>query len=141
MPLSHLRAGLSAPSSLLGLLEVSPIGFQSQMFWGLICLVLWLWCLMWGVNPLLLREKLRICEILLIVGHHAVGGVLSRPFLLPISVWPFYPLLCRNCSASFQTFFRENVSTSSWASGVSVGGGEFRIFLHHHVELPPQFYF
>ena len=66
---------------------------------------------------------------------------LSRPFLLSISVWPFYPLLCRNCSASFQAFFRGNGSTSSWGFGVSVGGGEFRIFLHHHVELPPQFYF
>ena len=76
-----------------------------------------------------------------IVGHHAVGGVFVETFSLPTSVWPLYPLLCRNCSASFQTFFRGNGSTSSWAFGVSVGGGEFRIFLHHHVELPLQFYF
>lgn len=38
---------------------------------------------MWGVNPLLLREKLRICEIPLTVGHHAVGGVFVETFSPP----------------------------------------------------------
>ena len=53
-------------------------GASSLWYWSQ-----WLRCLMWGVNPLLLREKLRICEILLTVGHHAVGGVFVETFSPP----------------------------------------------------------
>ena len=45
-------------------MDLSPIGFQSQMLQGLPLQVqvLKLWCLMWGMNPSFLREKLHVCE-------------------------------------------------------------------------------
>lgn len=50
--------------------------------------------------------------------------------LLPISMWPFYPLLWKSYFASFQVFSRENCSIGSGSFGVFVGGCELRdIFL------------
>lgn len=51
-------------------------------------------CLTWGINPLLLRKKLCICEIPSNCGL-SHQGLLARPCLclLFFSMWPFYPLL------------------------------------------------
>ena len=44
----------------------------------------------------------------------------------------------RSHSASFQVFFTINWSMCSCRFGVSVGRGEFRILLHHHLEPNPS---
>lgn len=46
--------------------------------------------------------------------------------------------MCRSCSASFQTFFWGNCSTCGCRSGMSVGGGEFRVLVNCRLEPPPQ---
>lgn len=59
---------------------------------------------------------------------------------LPCLLWCGLILICplgRSCSASFQVILRGNYSSCSYRSGVSVGGGEFRIFLHCQFEPPP----
>lgn len=52
-------------------------------------------------------------------------------------MWPIYCLLWRNCSASFQGFFRVNCSIHSCRSNVSMGGSEFRIFLCRYLGHTP----
>lgn len=63
------------------LLDVSPVGFQSQAFWELVslpCRSQVLGWLMWSTNPLLLRKEAQFCLFvfgsLLIVGGCARGG-------------------------------------------------------------------
>lgn len=65
------------------------------------------------------------------------GKTTSLPLLI-ILVWPFYPLLWRSCSDSFQVFFIENCSVYSYRFGMPMGRGKFSIFLCCHLELPPQ---
>lgn len=92
---------------------------------------------MWGTNPSVLRRSSLFVWSFPTVCHHARGGVYGKitslPFL-PISVWPFDPLLWQNCSANFQVFYRENYFICSDRFIVSVGGGELKMFLCHHLE-------
>ena len=64
----------------------------------------------------------------------------SSLFSLPILMLSFSPLLWRFWSSSFHVPFRRNYSICSCWFVVSVGGGEFGIFLHHHLE-PSLSYF
>ena len=101
----------------------------------------------WGVQdgsqtPLILSEMLQPMRSLSIVCHYARGGMgfPARPnlSLLPIS-WcgPFIPCCRGNCSASFWFFLSRNYFICGCRSGMSVGGGEFRIFLCYHLGPPP----
>lgn len=56
----------------------------------------------------------------------------------PISMWPFYLLFWRSCSAGFQVFFRGSYIICSYRFVVSMGGSKLTIFLCHHLELPPS---
>lgn len=88
----------------------TPLVFKAQHFWGS---SLWgrshgMTFLMWSINPLLLGEKLHICEILPNRGGHCTGyGVFGEtlflPFL-PVWIWSFSSLFWWHCSASFQIF-------------------------------------
>lgn len=120
---------ISVPYSLLGLLDISLVRFQCQTFWGLIsqCRFQGFGCLMKGMNPSLIREKLCICEI-----PHDCGSLqwvwdfwqdhISASLVL---IWPFYPLLWRSFLACFNVLFRGNYSCRF---DVSMGGGTFSIF-------------
>lgn len=82
---------------------------------------------MYHPNPLLLREKLRVCGFLLVVWHCARGGVygesVSQPFLL-VSMWEFSQcLLCRSHSTSFWISFRGNCSIYSCTFSTSMEEG------------------
>lgn len=66
----------------------------------------------------------------------SLGEIVSLP-LLPISVLSFKPLVWRPCSSSFQVFFQGNYSICSCKFMVFVGGGEFRVFLGHHLKSSP----
>lgn len=133
-------------------LNIITVGFESQTFWvlSLQCRTQ-VRCIIWGINPLLLRKKLPLYFVWLLLfflrclpptpteGCLSRGGVLmsmSLP-LLPISLWNFYPLLW-NCSASSQVLFRGNFSICSCTSVVSMGKGEIMILLYCHFELPVQ---
>lgn len=75
---------------------------------------------------------------LLMVGHCTTVQVFGETEflpLLPISVRLFYPLLWSSSSASTQVLFRVNYLIYSYRFVISIGGGELRIFLHHHLEL------
>lgn len=54
---------------------------SNQMFWGFVSqvLVLKVECLMWGISPLLLLEKLQIVGLFL--GGWVYGEIVSQPFL------------------------------------------------------------
>lgn len=69
---------------------------------------------------------------LLLVGRYSTGRgpveTASLP-LLPYSMWPFYCLLWKSCSAGPLIIFRENYSTGSCNFGVSLGIGETCVFL------------
>lgn len=137
-----IKTRISVFYSPLGLLDVSPIGFQSWLFWAssLQCNFqeLELGCLMWGLNPLFLRNTFLFVRSLPLVGYHARGKFFffcknTSLTLLSVSIWPFYPVVWRSCSTSFQAFFRENWSICSYRIGVYMGGSEFRVFLHPHL--------
>lgn len=66
----------------------------------------------------------------------SLGETVSLP-LRPISVLSFKPLVWRPCSSSFQVFFQGNYSICSCKFMVFVGGGEFRVFLGHHLKSSP----
>ena len=78
-------------------------------------------------------------------GFHTKSVVLERPhlcliYLLDVGLLSFF--LGRSCSASILLCFRGNCSLCSWGFGVSMGAGEFRLFLHCHLETHlAQFYF
>lgn len=70
----------------LGPLDVSPVAFLSQTFWGLVSSVQLpgLGCLMCGTNPSLLQEK------------HLPGEIPPYSVLMHqgwVLMWSFYPLL------------------------------------------------
>lgn len=65
-----------------------------------------------------------------------MNEILESLPLPPISIWPFYLLLWRCYSSSFQDFFRENYATCLCRIIMAVGGGEFKTFLPCHLEQP-----
>lgn len=92
---------------------------------------------MWVLNPSLLREKLRVGAFLLIVWHCAGVGVYGERCFSLSCVFQYgyflIPLMFRSHSPSFQISFKVNCSICSWTFGVSVGGGQLRIFFCHHL--------
>lgn len=100
---------------------------------------------MWGTNPLLLWEKnwageIPPCYVPLGWGWGFFAKTVSLP-LLHLSMWFFCSELWRSCSPSFQVFFRGKWSICNCSFGVSLGGGEFRIFLHCHLGSLPHMIF
>ena len=61
-------------------------------------------------------------------------SIVTVPCLSCHSVRSLHPLLCRSCSISSQFFFRRNCSPCRYRFSVSMGGSEFRILLHCHLE-------
>lgn len=118
---------------------MSLIVFQSQVFWRLYLHSrsqgLAPWCGIWTTWSSGRRFTF-VRSLLMIVGCHMGAGVamfgetVSLP-LLPTSMCPFYHLLWRSCSASFQVFFRGNCFICICRFGVFMGRGEFRFFVYH----------
>lgn len=96
----------------------------------------------WGTKLLLFKKKIHLYTYYFLCfseGHCSRGGAFNERVSLPllqISTKPFSPLRWR-CSASFQVLIRGNCSFSSCIFVVSVEG-EFRVYLCHHLELPPH---
>lgn len=76
----RVREKLQFPTALWVSWSWAPFCLPKQMFLGLISplQVPRATCLMWGTNPLLIREKPRCKSSLLTVAHHALGGVSAR---------------------------------------------------------------
>ena len=97
----------------------------------------------WGSDLSLLGEIFRVVNSLQIVGCCSEGGVydeiLSRPLLfIVMQFFFFFSLICSLCRSYLSSFWvslRGNCSIFSCRSTVSVGGNEFRIHLHHHLDL------
>lgn len=92
--------------------------------------------LMWGMNHLVLREKIWICEIPPGCGlpHGGGNGDIWRDCLcLSYPPWcdPF--IICCEGAVQlvFRSFFRGNCSICSCLFGVFMGRGEFRCFMYH----------
>lgn len=130
----HFKSGFSILYSPMVLLEVSPAGFQGQRLWGLVHLVQFPRLRVpdvRGTNPVLLRDNLHIMNSFLTVGPCAQGRISNKtvsPRLLPVSMWPFYPLLQRCCLTRFQVLFRGICSTCSCRTVVFMGVGGFSSF-------------
>lgn len=126
--------------SRLGLLDISPVRFQSQTSGRLVSPEHG--SKDWGSHNPCSSE---MCSIFArpfhLVASCSGSGVFGKTVPLPlldILTWPFYLLSSRRHSASSQVSFRENCSIDSCTLGVSVGGGEFRVFLGRHLEPPPD---
>ena len=85
-------------------------------------------CLTWGMNPLLLREKFRVCKFPSNCESPSREWGLARSisasttFLLVCPIW-------RSSLASSQVFFKGNCPIYICRFAVSMGGSEFMIFL------------
>lgn len=64
-----------------------------------------------------------------------IFGKTTSLSLLTILIWPFYCLLWRSIQLVLTSFLRGIYSICNCRFSVSVGGSEFRIFIHHHLEL------
>lgn len=136
----HFKSGLSILYSLSGLLGITPVGFQRQMFWGL---TLWnrswgLEFLMWGTNLSFMRAEFYTVEIspnygsLLVSGVYEVVKATPLP-LLVVSMWPFI-LDCRGAlQLVYRTFWEGIDPYVTIYLMCLVEGSKFRIFLHWHL--------
>lgn len=92
---------------------------------------------MWGSGTSLLREGLCCWVPLLLVGRSVKG---ADPEWTPVPLLPhnvafsLSPPLCGIRSASLQFIPRGSYSMCGRTSSVSVGGGELRTFLLHHLD-------
>lgn len=116
--LSHWRSGLEQNRTWpIGPRSTIPPGHQSQALLGH-CL-----CMLW-------------------VPASYGSKSISLP-LPPILMWPFYLLLWRCCSSSFQDFFRENYLICSYRTVTAVGevssGSSFPDILNSLLSLKPIF--
>lgn len=125
------KRGVSISCTTLGTSDVSPIGFLSQTFWGssLLFISQELGYPMWGTSPclLLLWEKCLSGDI----PPYCVLLCQGRAFPTHLNV-VLSSFVMQNSSSSFQICFRGKWSIYSDKSGMSMGEGEFRIFLHCH---------
>lgn len=126
--------------SFAGLMGASPTGLQSQVFGGFVSQVPVLNIGVSGVgHKPLLREKLWVLSSLLILGQctgmrgRDYGEIVFQQFL-SASVPFSSPLPNVMGSLPVLVFFRGNYSIYICSFSVSMGGGEFRIFLHCHPE-------
>lgn len=126
---------VSVSYNLLGLLDTSHVWFSKSDILG-VCLssanpeVLCACCR--ALNPSLLREKLHICEIPSTCGSLCWGWGFWWDYVsacpIPFDV-PFFSFVVQSCSASFRVFFRETCSMCNCRFDVSLGVGEFKVFL------------
>ena len=129
---SPLRANFSVPTSFCWFSKPKVLGTHLSSAgckrWGT-------WC--GARTPSSSGRSSIFVRSVVLVGCCARGEVFGETALLtllPILMWSFYPLLWRWCLASVQVFFR---SICSCRFGVSMGGGEFRIFLCWHLNPTP----
>lgn len=133
----------------LGPLDISPVVFQNEIFWGLVSLlqVPWVEVPDMGMSPHFSGRSSGFMTSLPTVDCHTWVGFFWRPgdwqttslSSLRVLTWSFYSLLWRRSPASFRVFSWGSNSICNCIFGVSVGGGKFRIFLHHHFgPHPPQ---
>lgn len=131
------KSRISIPYHAMVLL--SPTGFQSQMFWGLISQCRsqgWgAWC---GVQtPHSSGRSSMFVWSLPIVGRQAGGGAFGKTAFLSYSFWCGSFTLC--CGVAVQLVFRGNCCICGCRFVVSMGGNKFRIFIPCHPELPPPY--
>lgn len=96
----------------------------------------------WGLsnlNPLLLKEKFHTFDIIPNCDSLQMGFFFPLVGLCPCLSFLsrchfFYSLLWRLCSFNFQVLFRGTYSVGSGRFVVSMGRGELRILLCHHLE-------
>ena len=139
----------SDPCRTLGPLDISPTGFQTQMFCG--GLIFPGQVLSTGVSNVGHKPPIsqgvvldpRDCSLLHLCWEWDFWWELVW---LSILIWPFYSLL-RSCSTSYQVFSSgnrvfsiSNFSLCGCRLGVSTGGSEFSTFLCH-LGPAPQLYF
>lgn len=120
-----------------------PLVFKARCFGGCLSgasLKCWdAWCGVWTLRSS--GRSSGFMRSLLIVGPYAQDGAFGKTtsqLLLPTSMRPFSGLMGSSCSASFRFFFRGDCSICSCRFSVSVGGGEFMIFLCHRLGQPPS---
>lgn len=98
-------------------------------------------------EPFAPNEKLRVLSSLLIGGCCVTGGVygkiVSEPPLPASCGFLLVCLMCSRHSASLSVFLKRKFSICSWRLNVSMGGDEFKSFLHQDLELfsPSIFYY
>lgn len=142
------KSRVSFPFSPLFLLNKSPAGFQSQMLWELFSLMqdpggYGAWCrykplAFWGeVLFIYFFVHWLICWDFswLWITASGVGFLVKEYLSYPSRGGPFLLLLWNGSSGSSQVLFWGICSLWSCIFVVSVGGGEFRIFLCCHLEL------
>lgn len=98
-------------------------------------------CLMYSLNPLLLKEKFYKFDIplnadLLQLGCNFIPGESMSLPLFPALMLSFYPLLWRLRSFNFWVLYRENYFIYSCRFVVLMSGGEYMILLCCHLEPP-----
>lgn len=93
---------------------------------------------MWGLNPSLFREKLQILSYLWLQDATPVMRFMARLCFSLCYLYrcSFFFLICQMCSchSAALRFLRGNCSMCSCGLGMSMGVGEFRIFLYYHLE-------
>lgn len=100
-------------------------------------------CLMWGTHPSLPREKLQVCDSLMIMDY----GTVSPP-LLTTAVWLFLVCRCKApaqlvsrvvvfCWCFFVFFFEEIVPHAAVDPVCPWEEVNSRLFLCRHLGLPP----
>ena len=134
------KSCFSVSYSLLDLLHAGFISFLSCMFWLLISQmqVLKVEVPNVGCTSFTSQGEAPVLICLLIVGQCSRGGnygkmCLGHSYLLWCDFFLICPV-CRYHSASFYICFRGSCSIFSCRFDVSMGGGEHRTFLHHHLE-------
>lgn len=132
---------ISVSYSPLGPLGINPVNFLSQTFWGLISLVQVLRVGVSGVGHKLTvppGETLNYDIPPPFVGYHAGVHVLARLHLCLsyLSQCGLF-ILCYGVAVKlvFRSFSKNPCAMCSCGFGVSIGRGEFRVFLCHYVEL------
>lgn len=135
------KSGFSDGFSLVGLLDVSPVGFQSYIFCGLVSQVYVLKVEMPYVvlKPFAPQGEALEFEFPPSSRSLCQGWGLWQDYVpaFPTSLWVSSQLPNVQLSLSQPLgFFKEaiNCSICSYRLSVSVGGGEFRVFLSCHLE-------
>lgn len=94
---------------------------------------------MWGLNPSLLREKLRVgCTLLILCMHCTKGGLTARVYLRHFYLFQcrdfLVHLMCKSCSTTFWISFGGNFAVGNCTFSVSMEGREFR---NPFLSVPP----
>lgn len=118
----------------LGLVDAGPIVFQRVFISQVQSLRVG--CLIQGTNPMPLRGKLQFVSSLLAIGVYTKGGVYGKTASQPLLPTSMYPFLF-DIEGALLCLFRRNCSIYSCRFLASLGGGEFKVFLHYHLGLPP----